>query len=349
MDIREILELSKYLDTTFTSLKISVCLIDKNQQVLWVNEQGHNIFGQLDDIRGQVCREVCPCFWEDSTQVILDRVINTGSIGKYVYPYPETDKKAQYFRYLFIPLKNTENETEYIIVIHMPLSEPEGSQWDQRLMESHLTNLAQTAADAIVALDREGLIQFWNKGAEIIFGYSAEEVIGRLPDFIIPEKLRKEGELTWLLNTTESEGAIVNYETERLTKDGRNLIAEITRTVLKDEEGNILGSSAVIKDITDRKKIEEELKFTVDELSKLNQIADYLHGSKDLREIYKSVLVGVTAGEGFKYNRAFLLLIDQEQNLLKGYLAVGPGTSEEASNIWSALSDYQRLEKALAG
>lgn len=336
------------ISNTLSSLHISIWIIDDSKRLKWANEWVTNNYGPLEKIQGNLCSDVLPYYDELRIHLLLDRVFQTGNMEKFIFPKKiAQDRQEEYFRYLFYPNKTANGQVSFVVVLLMPLTDTERSQWNLQKFESHLANLAQTSADAIIGLDREGYIQFWNMGAETIFGHSAHEVLGRYPDFLLTEKRRKEGELAWLLKTTDDQGAIVNYETERVTKDGKVFIAEITRTALYDEEGNIVGSSAVIKDITERKKIEQELKLTIEELSKLNQIADYLHSSKDLNEILRLTLVSVTAGEGFQYNRAFLLLVNHDTSVLTGHLAVGPGSPEEASRIWSNLGRNQPLEYVL--
>ena len=88
------------------------------------------------------------------------------------------------------------------------------------------------------------------------------------------------------------------------------------------------------------RKLEEvgaDLKKRVEELSILKKVSDALLKSKDLDTSLKTILTGVTAGEAFGFNRAFILLFDQKKNILEGRMALGPRTPEEAERIWSEL------------
>lgn len=113
------------------------------------------------------------------------------------------------------------------------------------------------------------------------------------------------------------------------------------------KKNEIIGYSIIIKDITERKKIEEEFKNTAEELSKLNEIAEFIHGTRDENEVFNLMLTGVTVGEGFRYNRAFLFLYNEKEMVLKGVNAVGPSNPEEASKIWPKLLDKKSLRDVL--
>lgn len=106
-------------------------------------------------------------------------------------------------------------------------------------------------SDAIMFADREGNIRLWNKGAEMMFGYSAAEAEGNSLDLIIPENLRSRH---WEGYYKVMATGVTRYETELLSapgirKDGSRLSLEFSMVIVRDEEGSILGTGAVIRDI----------------------------------------------------------------------------------------------------
>ena len=112
--------------------------------------------------------------------------------------------------------------------------------------ERVLHSIIQNYSDAVIALDNDYKIFFWNKGAERIFGYTLDEMLGKTVDPIVPSELKEKGELQWLFEETLRKGYIENYETERITKDGRRIIVNLSRSLIKDENGEILGSIAIV-------------------------------------------------------------------------------------------------------
>ena len=112
-----------------------------------------------------------------------------------------------------------------------------------------------TRSDALVAADRDGLIRFWNPGAERVFGFRSDEALGRSLDIIIPERLRARH---WdgyakVIATGESrygEGDLLSVPA--LRKDGATISVEFTIVPLKDEAGAMTGMLAIMRDVTAR-------------------------------------------------------------------------------------------------
>jgi PAS domain S-box-containing protein len=130
--------------------------------------------------------------------------------------------------------------------------------------KNFLESSVEKAGDAISVVDLEGKVLYWNEGAERIYGYQKEEVMGkRLSDFLYPsdKRLRAEEEkLMGQLMGRVREGEVVpNIEVKRQTKEGREIITSMTISPLRDADGKIIGASRMCKDITHLKKAEERL------------------------------------------------------------------------------------------
>lgn len=120
------------------------------------------------------------------------------------------------------------------------------------------------------------------------------------------------------------------------------VVVEETSTLLKDNQGNINGRSIIYRDITQRIQLEEKLHRHIADLSVINEINDALLSTMDLNEVLGIILIGVTAAQGLGFNRAFLLLIDQQEQALVGKMAIGPSNAWEAGIIWNEL--YQKRQ-----
>ena len=98
----------------------------------------------------------------------------------------------------------------------------------------------------------------------------------------------------------------------------------------------------LVRDITPRKRFEIDLKRRVQKNYTLNNVSEAFQATMhQLDNLLYCLLVGVTAGKGLGFNRAFVLLVNESENMLKGQLAVGPGNGEEAAAIWSNLDQMQ--------
>ena len=123
-----------------------------------------------------------------------------------------------------------------------------------------LSDLIENTQDAILFLDREGVVRFWNAGAERMFQYPRAEVLGRPVEFLLPADLIQCRELERLRAACDHDGVIYNHLTRRLRKDGRQLWVSLTRTVLHDERGEPIGAVASLRDVTEQRNQESELR-----------------------------------------------------------------------------------------
>lgn len=126
---------------------------------------------------------------------------------------------------------------------------------EQRLQ--HLASIVESTEDAIVSKTPDGIITSWNKGAERVFGYTGEEVIGRSIIVVIP-KDRQSEELEILARIKRGE-RVDHFETARLRKDGSLITVSLTVSPLRNAEGEIIGASKIARDITQQKRSQQQI------------------------------------------------------------------------------------------
>ncbi|WP_109488471.1 PAS domain-containing sensor histidine kinase [Occallatibacter savannae] len=124
----------------------------------------------------------------------------------------------------------------------------------------HLAAIVESSDDAIASKDLHGIVTSWNPGAERLFGYSAQEMIGQPIRQIIPPELQEEEDR--ILATIARGERIEHFETVRLAKDGRRIDVELTISPIRDEAGQIFGASKIVRDITQKKQTEHALRMT---------------------------------------------------------------------------------------
>lgn len=129
----------------------------------------------------------------------------------------------------------------------------------RRLDESRfrLAAIVDSADDAIISKDLNGIIKTWNHGAQGIFGYTSEEMVGQPMLRLIPPELQYEEEE--ILRKLRAGERIDHYETTRLRKDGSTVEVSVTISPILNHEGRVIGASKVARDISDRKRIEKLL------------------------------------------------------------------------------------------
>lgn len=126
----------------------------------------------------------------------------------------------------------------------------------------YLTQLVDCSQDAILIADREGIIRYWNAGAERILGFTAADAIGQSLDLFIPEKLRGRH---WEGYHRVMASGETKYKTGLLSspgtcKDGSQVSLEFSMVLLKDEQGVMQGCASIMRDVTERWLKEKELK-----------------------------------------------------------------------------------------
>ncbi len=137
--------------------------------------------------------------------------------------------------------------------------------------------IVEAADDAIIGEDLDGVIVTWNGGARRLYGYAADEMIGRSEAVLIPSDLPNE--LGRILATIRAGETLEHHETVRVRKDGKRLDVSFTLSPIKDGQGEITGIAGIARDITDAKRLEAELRRSNAELEQFAFVA-----SHDLQE-----------------------------------------------------------------
>ncbi|MFL5656629.1 MAG: PAS domain S-box protein [Ktedonobacteraceae bacterium] len=119
----------------------------------------------------------------------------------------------------------------------------------------HSAAIIESSDDAIIGKDLDGIIVSWNRGAEHLYGYRAQEVVGKPISLLIPPELSDE--LPGILSLLQRGERITHYETVRMTKDGTRVAVSVTISLIKDSSGTSIGASSIARDITDRKRMED--------------------------------------------------------------------------------------------
>ena len=137
----------------------------------------------------------------------------------------------------------------------------------QLLSARLLAAIVETSDDAIISKSLQGIIQTWNRGAERLFGYRADEAIGRHISLVIPpERLAEEDEI---LAQIRAGRRIEHFETERVRSDGTRVFVSLTISPLKDDSGDVIGASKIARDITERRTFEGEREHLTEDLRQL--------------------------------------------------------------------------------
>jgi len=171
------------------------------------------------------------------------------------------------------------------------------SRTETEKLQRRLAAIIESSEDAIASKDLNGILTSWNKSAERLFGYTAEEIIGLPVTTIIPPELHDDEPR--ILEKIRNGQPIEHFQTVRVHKDGRRIDVSLTVSPIRDEKGNIVGAAKIVRDITRQKKLEEAAL----RLAAIVESSDDAIASKDLNGVITSwnksaeKLFGYTANE----------------------------------------------------
>ena len=190
-----------------------------------------------------------------------------------------------------------------------------------------LAAIVESSDDAIISIDLNGVIVTWNKGAERIFGYVPEEIIGKSISTLIPTD--RHNEEPALLDRIQHDERIDHYDTVRMRKDGTLVDISLSISPIKDEQDRIIGASTVSRDITERKHHEKYINL-------LSREVDHL--DKNLLAVVQAI-VDLTAGDNVEAVKA--AISGRIQALANAHDLL-------AHSHWQDASLYSIIQKELA-
>jgi PAS domain S-box-containing protein len=135
-----------------------------------------------------------------------------------------------------------------------PQRRVERDKVDQLLTTRLLASIIESSDDAIISKSLDGIIQSWNAAAQRLFGYTAEQAIGRHISLVIPpDRIAEEDHIVSQLKAGRR---IDHFETERLRSDGRRILVSLTISPIKDDAGTVIGASKIVRDVTRQREAE---------------------------------------------------------------------------------------------
>ncbi len=329
------------LDILFDSVQGGIITLDRNFIITsanryiqeWVNLSSEELIGQssLDIFHEE---GICP-------HCAAKAIFKTGEINSIMQ-----SRGVNYAELTAFPIRNEAGEIIECVVFILDITERVLYQEETLSLyreviqtKEYLESIIDNSEDAIVTTDTEGIITSWNKGAENIYGFTEAEAVGKFlpfaPDFLI----EKEKENTKRIKRGD---VLKDIETLRKRKDGVIIDISLTLSPIKDAAGEVIGISGISRDISEKKKVEKELIRRNQELSRLYFISSAMRGTLELDRLLRMVLTAVTMSDGLGFNRAILFLLDEEKNILKGAMGVGPADLEEAWKTWDEISTSRK-------
>jgi PAS domain S-box-containing protein len=187
--------------------------------------------------------------------------------------------------------------------------------------QGHLSAIVESSEDAILSKNLDGIIQSWNKGAEHLFGYTAEETVGRSVLMLIPED--RHDEEPGILSRIRRGERVEHFETLRRRKDGSLIDISLTISPMRDARGNIVGASKIARDVSEYRNAQRALQRQSQRLATLNSIAKLLASDLDPQRVVQTVTDVATELSGARFGAFFYNVIGENGEAYQLYTLSG--------------------------
>src|SRR5215210_972288 len=263
---------------TLRSIGDAVITTDNEGRITYLNEVAESVTGwSHNDALGQPLERVFDIVNEITLQpvenpatralregVVVGLANHTVLIKKDGQQCPIDDSAA--------PIRDEHGHVSGCVLIFRDVTAQRLAQRDkanQLLTAQLLASIVASSNDAIIAKSLDGIIQSWNAAAERLFGFTAEQAVGRHISLVIPpERIAEEDQIVASLRAGQR---IEHFETERVRSDGQHIPVSLTISPVKDAFGNVIGASKIVRDFTERKRLEDDLRRLAADLSELDR------------------------------------------------------------------------------
>lgn len=254
----------KYWSPAFDTMDDFVFLIDNDFYIRKVNRSFLEFSGKAESgIVGKKCHEIIHSTPHPPDECPHKRMITTQKFEASEF-YDPSLKRWLYVRTtpVFDERGNLDGS------IHLAADVTRRRQSEEAAAK--LAAIVETSDDAILGKTLDGIITSWNIGAEKLYGYTAKEAIGRSINIIIPPD--RVPELSRIYEKVGRGEHIEHFETIRIRKGGQAISVSLSISPIKDASGNIVGVSAIARDITASEEAKEELHKKIEELERFRKI-----------------------------------------------------------------------------
>ncbi|HLG99172.1 MAG TPA: PAS domain S-box protein [Bryobacteraceae bacterium] len=269
-----------------------VKVVAKDGTLLLMNPAGVRMVGagRAEEVIGRNVYDLIAPDCRDDFRVFNEKVCG-GEKGTLEFEITGLQGERRHMETHAVPLENRDGST-----VQLAITRDVTEQRRRERAALLLSAIVDSSDDAIISKDLNGVVTSWNKSAERLFGYTAQEAIGKsIAELIIPQD-RQEEEPGILAKLRRGE-RVDHFETVRHRKDGSLLDVSLTISPVKDSKGNITGASKIARDITDRKRIESavqalnaQLTADISAVTRMQQLSTRLVQANDFPQLLGEIV-----------------------------------------------------------
>ena len=241
---------------------IGLFMLDRNYRFLYWSNGMERIFGlTAAEVLGRgVLSDLTT--WGHEPR-LRDAFKKASEEGKETAVYGEApqfiNQKERILNLKIAPLRDGREKIIGISVLVQDITEYKKNQQELRRYEEYFKNILNDAADAIIILDENDGIVMWNRAAVELYGWSSAEAIGQSIALIVPDDAESQKEIVWIGHQVREKGFVRNFRGQRLTREGKQVLIDVTRTAIRNEKGEYIGSSVIARDMTQQEQLRQQL------------------------------------------------------------------------------------------
>jgi len=248
-----LIESEEQMRTVADHASVFLCQFDREHRYKFVNRTYAERYGfEPRQLIGKHLSEVLGAAAYEAVRLHIDQAF-AGEKVEFEMKIPYAALGSRWIHVVFMPERNLNDQVVGIVAVINDITERRQADTAAR----QLAAIVESSADAIISKDINGIITSWNHGAERLFGYPAQEVVGQPVTILMPpDRLNEEPKILERIRRGER---LEHYETIRQRKDGKLIEISLTVSPIKDAAGKVIGASKIARDISAQKEAEQKL------------------------------------------------------------------------------------------
>ncbi len=237
-------------------------MADATGSIFWYNKRWFDFTGTtLEEMKGWGWRKVHHPDHVERVVAKISDCFETGKVWEDTFPLRGRDGTYRWFLSRAMPIRD---ETGKVVRWFGTNTDITG-HLEEAERNAQLATIVSTSPDAIIALSEDGIVLSWNPGAEKMFGYAADEIVGKSERILFTKDADREFEQKY--EQLRHGEHVLLRDAVRQRKDGSLVDVAINAGPMRRPDGRVIGYSAVLRDVTERKRVEKHLRVVMRELS----------------------------------------------------------------------------------
>ncbi len=253
------------LQNLFQSTRIATVFVDRELRIKKFTPAAIEVFRLIDGDLGRPIADVVPRFPGGDLVTDIREVLRTLSSRERQVQNEEGD--AWYLQRI-LPYRTVEDVIDGVVLTYLDITRLKRAEEERE----RLAAIVDSSQDGIIGKTLEGVITSWNAGAERMYGYSAREAVGRSLDLIVPPDQRPL--MTAVFDRLRQGEKVEPFETARVRKDGLRIDISLAFSPVRDASDRVVGASGIDRDISERKRADEELRRQAEQLREIDRRKD---------------------------------------------------------------------------